>query len=141
MTTLTATHPAPLGWKIGLWSAQAALAAFFAMAGYLHTFLSPAELAEMGIAWATTAPLALVRFIGIAELAGVVGILLPALTRIRPHLTTLAAAGFATIQALAIPFHLTRGEVAATPFNVVLLALALFVIWGRLKKAPILPRG
>lgn len=140
MTTLNATHPAPLGWKIGLWSAQVALAGFFGMAGYMHTFLSPAELAQMGIAWATTAPLGVVRFIGIAELAGVLGILLPALTRIQPGLTTLAAAGFATIQSLAIPFHLMRGEAAVTPFNFVLLALALFVIWGRLRKAPIPPR-
>lgn len=129
-----------LGWNIGLWAAQLALAGLFGMAGSMHAFQSPEALAQMGIGWAQSAPLALVRFIGFAELAGVVGILLPALTRIRPSLTPLAALGFAIIQVLAIPVHLFRGEAAVLPFNLVLLALSLFVLWGRRSKAPIEPR-
>ena len=62
---------------------------------------------------------------------------LPALTRIQPWLTPLAALGFVAIQVLAIGFHITRGEVHGLPMNVVLLALAAFVVWGRTRKAPI----
>ncbi len=129
------------GWRIGLWSAQIILAVLFGMAGVLKTTMAPEALPAMGIAWATDVPVMLLRFIGTVELLGAIGIILPALTRIRPMLTPLAAAGFATIQVLAIGFHATRGETGATlPINIVLLALALFVIWGRLRKAPIQPR-
>ncbi|MHC2707806.1 hypothetical protein ACVIWV_007098 [Bradyrhizobium diazoefficiens] len=40
----------------------------------------------------------------------------------------------------ALVFHLSRGETDVTPLNVVLLALSLFVLWGRDRKAPITPR-
>ena len=66
---------------------------------------------------------------------------MPALTRIKPVLTPLAALGFATIQVLAIGFHTMRGEFAeAAPINLLLLGLSLFVVWGRLRKAPIAAR-
>lgn len=129
------------GWQIGLWSAQIVLALIFGMAGVLKITMAPEALSSMGIAWAADVPVLLVRFIGIVELAGAIGVILPAFTRIRPMLTPLAAAGFATIQVLAIGFHATRGETAATlPINIVLLGLAVFVVWGRFHKAPIQPR-
>jgi putative oxidoreductase len=101
-------------------------------------------LADLGamMNWVTVSPEALVRFIGFAELAGALGMILPALTRILPFLTPLAAAGFAVIQVLAIGTHASLGETGSTlPMNLVLLALALFVAWGRWKKAPIAPRA
>jgi len=129
------------GWRIGLWSAQIVLAALFGMAGVLKTIMAPEALPPMGIAWATDVPVMLLRFVGAVELLGAVGVILPALTRIRPLLTPLAAAGFAAILVLAIGFHAMRGETGQTlPINIVLLALALFVVWGRLSKAPIQPR-
>lgn len=68
--------------------------------------------------------------------------ILPAASRVLPWLTPLAAAGFAVIQLLAIPFHVTRGELAMTwPANLMLLSLSLFVLWGRWKAAPIALRG
>ena len=123
--------------NISLWVSQIILAGFYAMAAYMHAIMAPEALVQMGIAWAAEAPLWLVRFIGICELLGVVGIILPAALRIKPQLTVLAAVGFTGIQALAIPFHLFRGEAAALPFNIILIALSLFVIWGRARKAPI----
>ena len=80
------------------------------------------------------------RFIGLAELAGIIGLILPAATRIRPELTRLAAIGLLAIQVLAIPFHILRAEFAPLPFNFLLVALALFIIWGRTRKAPITAR-
>ena len=82
-------------------------------------------------------PLALVRFIGISELLGAVGLILPALTKIKPLLTPLAALGLLTIMILAMGFHVSRGEAGTLPFNIVLGGLAAFVAWGRTSKAPI----
>lgn len=63
-------------------------------------------------------------------------------TRILPWLTPLAALGFAIIQVLAIIVHASLGETATTlPMNLVLLAPALFVVWGRWRRAPISPRA
>ena len=140
--THTSTTSAPMGWRLGIWAAQIILAALFGFAGVLKTTMAPAALPPMGIAWATDVPLWLVRLIGTAELLGAIGVVLPALTRILPFLTPLAATGFATIQVLAIGFHATRGETSATlPLNIVLLGLSLIVIWGRTRKAPIRPRA
>ena len=80
---------------------------------------------------------ALVTFIGIAELAGGIGLIVPALTRIFPVLTTWAAVGLATIMFLATGFHLFRGEISHAVVTVILLALAAFVIFARGFKAPV----
>lgn len=120
-----------------LWVVQIALAALFGFAGYSKTFMPPDALVAMGMAWVELAPVTLVRFIGVAELAGTLGILLPALSRVLPSLTPTAALGFAAIQMLAMPVHAARGEYAALPFNLVVLALALFVAWGRFRAARI----
>jgi hypothetical protein len=58
-----------------------------------------------------------------------------------PHLTKLAAAGLAVIMVLAAGVHIVRSEFEVVPVNVILFALAAFVIWGRTKKAPIAPRA
>lgn len=128
------------GWNIGLWVAQIALAALYGMAVYMHLFMSPAELVAMGAAWAENAPIGLIRFIGIAELAGVIGLIVPAATRFKPELTTYAAVGLLAIQILAILFHVVRGEFAVLPFNLIYVALAVLVIWGRTRKAPFTTR-
>jgi putative oxidoreductase len=90
--------------------------------------------------WVNSVPEGLVRFIGASELAGALGLLLPALTRIKPGLTALAAVGLATVMLLAALFHLSRGEGGALVPNFVLAGLAVFIAWGRTKKAPIAPR-
>lgn len=132
--------PRHKGWTIALWVVQALLALAFGLAGVMKLFLPIPDLAAM-LKWPGDVPVGLVRFIGTAELAGGLGMLLPALTRIRPGLTPLAALGFIIIQLLAIPFHASRGELAmALPLNLILLALSCFVLWGRWKKAPITPR-
>lgn len=136
----TLTPARSKGWSIGLWASQVVLAGMFGMTGFNHAFLPLADLAQMGMGWVNSAPEALVRVIGFAELAGAAGILLPALTRILPWLTPLAAAGLALIQVLAMPVHIMRSEWYVVPFNLVLLGLALFVFWGRRSKAPVLSR-
>lgn len=90
------------------------------------------KLAAM-IPWAGQVPVAFLYATAVADLCGGLGVLLPMLTRIRPGLTALAALGCAALQVCAIVFHLSRGEAANTPFNVLLLALSLFVFFGRRK--------
>ena len=113
-----------------LWLAQILLAAAFLLVGYTHA-LSPIAVAVARAPWAASLPVPLLRFIGVVELAGALGVILPAATRIQPRLTPLAAAGLATIMVLAIPFHLMRGEMKEIVINLVLGALAAFVAWGR----------
>jgi len=122
-----------------LWIAQLLLAFAYGMAGVLKTTVPIPELSQQ-MPWTGDIPVGLVRFIGVAELAAAVGLVLPALTRIQPSLTWLAALGLVLVQALAIPFHLSRGETYPLPMNLAFLALAAFVAWGRMKKAPIAPR-
>ncbi len=138
--TLESTTTKPTSSKslhFGLWVAQVLLAAAFAMAGSFKVSAPIDELARQ-MAWVGAVPPALVRFIGTSELLGALGLILPSITRVRPALSALAALGLVTIMALAIPFHLTRGEPIVA--NIVLGTIAAFVAWGRFRKAPIAPR-
>lgn len=139
--TDTNTSPASKKWNIGLWVVQVALAAMFLMAGSMKLSSGPADLAAMGMLWAENAPAILIKFIGLSEVLGALGLILPAATRIMPHLTRLAALGLATIMVLAAGVHTFRGEFEVVPVNIILFALSALVIWGRGKKAPIAPRG
>ena len=123
--------------NILLWLVQILLACAFGMAGVMKSTQPVDVLAANGIAWAPQIPLALVRFIGISEFLGAVGLILPALTKVKPFLTPLAALGLLTIMILAMGFHVSRGEAGALPINMVLGGLAAFVAWGRTSKAPI----
>ena len=82
----------------------------------------------------------LVRFIGVSEVAGALGLILPALTRRLPGLTPLAGLGLCIVMVLATGFHLMRAEYSAMPMTIVIGAVAAFVAWGRWTKAPIAPR-
>ncbi|MDR3474580.1 MAG: DoxX family protein [Devosia sp.] len=114
------------------WVAQILLVAMFGFAGWLKSTQSIDRVAEMTGGWPRDFSPAMVRFIGIVEAAGALGMILPILTGILPWLTPLAAIGFAIIQVLAIGVHARRGETAKTlPINLVLLVVALFVVWAR----------
>lgn len=131
---------APKWLTIVLWVAQVMLALAFGMAGFMKLTTPLDQLGEM-MSFVNSSPDWLVYFIGTVEVLGAIGVILPALTRIMPFLTPLAAVGFAIIQVLAIGVHASMGETAMTlPVNLVLLALSVFVAWGRFKAAPIAPR-
>lgn len=113
-----------------LWAAQVVLALAYLAAGGMKATRPIPDLAKMMI-WPGDYP-RLVRFVGVAELLGAIGLILPMLTGILPWLTTLAALALALVQVLAIGFHARRGETAKTLIaNLVLLALAAFIAWGR----------
>lgn len=124
------------GLHLALWVAQVVLALVFAMSGFPKVAKSLADISR-DLPFMATMPGALVRFIGVSELAGAVGLILPALTRFKPLLTAWAGVGLATVMVLASVFHLSRGEVDKLPVNVVLGGIAAFIAWGRFRKARI----
>jgi len=126
--------------KIGLWTAQITVFALFTLFGSMKLLMPVDRLAAMWI-WPGQVPTWFLHLTGILDVAGGIGVLLPAVTRIEPRLTVLAALGCTLLQMAAIIFHLSRGETAAVPLNFVLLALSVFIFWGREKRAPIAPRG
>ena len=137
--TSTAATPSK-GLNIGLWILQGLLAFAFGMAGIMKLTTPIVELAKQ-LPWASEVPEMLVRFIGLSEFLGAVGLILPAATRIQPKLTGFAAVGLVVVMLLAGAFHISRGEIQALPASVILGGLSAFVAWGRLKKAPIAPRS
>ncbi|QDP22605.1 DoxX family protein [Bradyrhizobium cosmicum] len=137
-TTFETTTPGR-ALRIGLWAAQGLLFFVFTSAGLVKLLTPIPQLAAM-MPWAGQYSEAFVRSIGLIDLAGGLGILLPALTRILPRLTVLAALGCTVLQVFALIFHVSRGEAEVTPLNLLLLTLSVFVLWGRGRKAPIAPR-
>ena len=119
---------------IALWVVQSLLFVAFGMAGLMKLFTPIDELA-LKLPWAAAVPAALVRFIGLSEVAGALGLVLPQAFRVRPQLTPLAALGLVTVMVLAAGFHLHRLEYGAIAFNLVLGALAAFVGWGRARRS------
>jgi len=130
----TIKQPNPL--NLGLWMAQALLSVTFLYAGHVKLTSPPAALDAMGWHWALDVPPALIAFIGAMEILGAIGVVLPMATRILPWLTALAAAGMVLLQLAAVALHVSRGEYAALWLNVILLAAAVFVVWGRTAKRP-----
>lgn len=126
--------------NIALWLAQSLLALVFLMAGFMKSTRPIAELAT-SLPWVNEVSAGLVRFIGISELLGGMGLVLPSILRIRPGLTALAASGLALVMVFALIFHIVKGEYNALVINVVLGAIAYFIYWGRTKRAPIEPKN
>jgi len=112
-----------------LWIAQVILAAMLLLAGVMKVFQY--ERAQASWPWVKDVTKGFVTSIGIIDLLGGLGVVLPWLTGILPWLTGLAAAGVALMMILASLFHIRRGESSVILFNLVLLALALFVVYGR----------
>ena len=136
MTTISSTHETRSNvLHITLWTAQVIVAGMFIMAGAVKTFTPIEELSVM-IPWAKDSQL-LIRFIGIIEVLGALGLILPAALKILPRLTVWAAYGLTVTMVLASLFHIVRGEISATPTTIVLGLISAFIAWGRSTKAPI----
>lgn len=120
---------------ITLWVVQVALALAFGMIGVTKLTTSDAVLIQQSGELIEKYGVGLIRFIGIAELLGALGLILPAALRILPILTPLAALGLAIIMGLATALHASKGEPIVT--QVIFLLLTLFVVWGRLTKGKI----
>jgi uncharacterized membrane protein YphA (DoxX/SURF4 family) len=121
--------------NIALWIIQVLLAAAFVLAGGSKTF-RPIDSLAPRMGWVSVVPPWMVRFIGVAELLGGVGLLVPALTGIDPWLTPLAAAALALVMLFALIFHVARGEMNRLASSVILGILAVFAAYGRFVLVP-----
>ena len=122
--------------NIVLWVIQGLLALAFLLAGFMKTF-RPIDALATNMAWVKSVPTGLVRFIGISELLGGIGLIVPALTHILPGLTVAAAVGLVIVMVCAAAFHASRKEYSGIGMNVILLLLAAFIVLGRLVIAPL----
>jgi uncharacterized membrane protein YphA (DoxX/SURF4 family) len=116
--------------NVALWVIQALLAAGYLAAGIMKS-TQPLDQLGKRMPWVSQVPAGLVRFVGIAEVLGAIGLVLPLATGVLPWLTVAAAVGLIVVQVLAAVFHATRNELVSIPMNVVFLLLAAFVAYGR----------
>ena len=122
--------------NILLWIAQFALAAMFIMTGSMKLFQPIEEIAKT-LPWVANTSARIVRFIGISEFLGGIGLILPTLLRIKPKLSGLAALGLAVVMLFASIFHIYRGEYSAIGMTLIIGLIAYFIFWGRTIKAPV----
>lgn len=112
--------------NITLWIIAAVLAVVFFMAGLMKA-MQPKEKLAANMGWVEDFSAGTVKFIGVVEMLGALGLILPAAFGIAPILTPLAATGLAITMVLAAVVHARRKESQMIVVNVVLLALAAFV--------------
>jgi len=118
------------GLNIGLWIVQVSLLGIYGAYGVYKTFFT--EKAKEKMTWTNGRSDNFIHFVGIAELLGAVGVVMPMLLNILPSLTVLAAAGLTLVQVFAIfTEHLPKKEYKTLPLNLYFAAMSIFVIVGR----------
>jgi hypothetical protein len=122
--------------NIALWIVQVLLALLFLFAGGVKLVWPPEKLAGP-----VALPLLFIRFIGVAEVLGAAGLILPSLLRISPELTPLAALGLVLIMIGAVAVTLIGGMIGPALLSLVVGLLAAFVAYGRWRLAPIPPKA
>jgi uncharacterized membrane protein len=116
-----------------LWLVQGLLAALFLFSGVMKFVMSVEQMQQGPV----VLPGAFLRFIGVAEVLGGLGLILPSLLRIRPGLTPLAALGLIIIMAGAVWIGFVGGQLATVLIPLVVLLLLVFVAYGRWRLAPV----
>jgi uncharacterized membrane protein YphA (DoxX/SURF4 family) len=117
--------------NLALWIIAIVLAVAFAGSGLMKLVVPKDKLVTAGQGWAQDYSSTNIRLIGLVEVLGAVGLVLPAALHIAPILVPLAAVGLALVMVGAIVVHARRKEPMNIAVNVVLIALAVFVAWGR----------
>jgi putative oxidoreductase len=121
--------------NIALWIVQVLVALVFFVVGFMKAFLPLETLAET-FQWVPSFPSAFVRFLGICEMLGAIGMVLPPLAHILPWLASAAAGGFILTAGGGTVVHLSRREYSVISVNIVLIIFSLFIIYGRVALAP-----
>lgn len=135
MTTTLNIEKKPKGLNIALWIAQGLISLTLVWGAYAK-LLQPLEETAKMMPWALDNP-GLLKFTGIIDLLGGLGLILPAALRVQPKLTVFAAYGIIALMVLGSIFHISRGEAPLIGMNIFILLVAIFIAWGRTKKAPI----
>lgn len=113
---------------VAYWIVAGLLALFYVYSGGVKILRSRDALRPM-MAWVDDMPLARVRLIGVLEVLGAIGLVLPPLTGIAPWLALAAAIGLVLVQIGGIVLHVSRGEARVLGLNVALLAAAGVTTW------------
>ncbi len=117
--------------NIVLWVVAGLAAAAFLGAGLMKITGKREQMLER-MAWVADYEQSQVKLIGVVEVLGAIGLILPGVTGIAPILVPIAATGLAIVMALAAVMHLRRGDgFAAIVPNIVLGVMVAFVAWGR----------
>jgi uncharacterized membrane protein YphA (DoxX/SURF4 family) len=122
--------------NLALWIVAIVLAASFAGSGLMKLLVPKDKLVNSGQGWAQDYTPTSIRLIGLVEVLGAAGLILPAVTHIAPILVPVAAIGLVLVMVGAAVVHARRKEAMNIGVNVVLLALAVFVAWGRFVPYP-----
>jgi uncharacterized membrane protein YphA (DoxX/SURF4 family) len=122
--------------NLALWIVAIVLAATFAGSGLMKLLVPKDKLVNSGQGWAQDYTPTNIRLIGFVELLGAAGLILPAVTHIAPILVPLAAIGLVLVMVGAARVHARRKEAMNIGVNAVILALAVFVAWGRFGPYP-----
>jgi hypothetical protein len=118
--------------NIILWILQGVAAFAFLYSGINKSIYSEQKLVAIGQTGVEGLSLPFIRFIGISEILGAVGLILPWWLQIAPALTPFTAICFAIIMVLAARIHYRRKEYKNVLTNVFLLVISLFIAYGRL---------
>lgn len=119
-----------------LWIVAIVLAAVFAGSGLMKQLVAKDKLAKSGQGWAEDFSQSSIRLIGLAEILGATGLVLPAAVHIAPILVPIAASALVLVMVGAAVVHARRNEPVNVVVNLVLIALAVFVAWGRFGPYP-----
>ena len=122
--------------NLALWIVAIVVAASFAGSGLIKLLVPKEKLVNSGQGWAQDYTPTNIRLIGVVELLGAAGLILPAVTHIAPIFVPLAAVGLVLVMVGAAAVHARRKEAMNIGVNAVLLALAAFVAWGRFGPYP-----
>jgi len=123
--------------NIVLWIIQILLALMFLFAGGTKLVLPLDVLKSMGSPNQVVLPGLLLRFIGVCEVLGALGLVLPGLLRIRPGLTPLAASGLLIIMIGAVALTIVGDGVAMAIAPLIFGVLCAFVAYGRWHLSPL----
>lgn len=121
---------------VALWIVQGLLAAFMLMAGIMKMTKPREELIER-MAFMEDFNDGPIKTIGALEILAAFGLILPGILGIAPVLVPLAALGIALIQSGAVIVHARRSETRQLAMNLVFIAMAGFIGWGRLGDYPL----
>jgi len=125
--------------NILLWILQIVFGLYFIFVGVMHFVLPPGLPDMLGWMYELSTPLHIIS--GTAEILGGLGLILPAVTRIRTRLVAWAALGLAVVMIMATLYHIPREETINAVLTLLNAALMVFIAFGRFRLAPLKDRN
>lgn len=129
---MTNSQTSSKAFHMALWIAQV-LVALSLLMGAIMKFMPIEKISSM-MPWTGQISPLLVRLLGLIDLLGALGLILPSLLKIKPQFTIWTAISVVVLMLCAIIFHVSRDEAPVIGFNIFLVILAAFIAWGRARK-------